>query len=110
MVVNIRYFGVFLFIISLTSILTVFILFQSIVDENALVKESAIAYKAQKSFALSNPQPYERQTERDISRAVLCNLPENKSIQCLEKKGKLFLPFDFIARKFDVNFSKLFSA
>lgn len=118
MVVNIRYFSVFLFILSVSSIVTLLLLFHNIETESTveddalLVKHMELNSQRRKSNVLtyeSKSIASQRNQVAERSSGVQCNLPENKSIKCLEKNGKLYVPFEFVAKKFDVTGPVLFN-
>lgn len=109
MVVNIRYFSVFLFILSVSSILTLLLLFHNIETESTLGDDALLSKHIEMNSHKSNVLIYEsksianqRNQVAERGSGVQCNLPENKRIKCLEKNGKLFVPFEFVAKKFDV--------
>ena len=111
--VVIRYLSVFLFILSVSSVVILLLLFHNIETENTLEDDALLGKHVETNFhsRKSNVLTYESKSISNQinqraglgrSLGVRCNLPENKSIKCLEKNGTLFVPFEFVAKKFDV--------
>ena len=102
------YFNILLVLIAISTIVTVLILSRSI-DSNVSVatissfqRRNNLIQIFDKTSDSSNKKPTIQHSPNEI-KTIQCNLPNEKRIKCLlQNNRKLYVPFDFIARKFDV--------
>ena len=88
-----------LLLIAASSFMTILILFQ-MANENLSISEK---FQTSLSKRFIKEKIFNRLSHsKETVASIECSLPNNKSVKCLKKNGKLFVSLDFVAKKFDV--------
>lgn len=99
----IKYFNILLILIG-SSVFVSFLIFFNTIGNHHLTISNSIERNLIYKQLVKHARPMLTNTSNNNNILdIECKIPENKSINCLQKGKDLYVPFEFIARKFDVS-------